>query len=206
MKILDNLIYIKNNHFKINWDEVNKIKEFNILTKTEQNPYWHGEIYVHRHISSVVEHAIKLFNDTSKLSYIMVISALFHDIGKGACTFFNEKKGTWSSPQHASIGSEITRNLLKDEEEDLVEIICWFVENHMKPLEIYDSDRPIKEIIKLSNNSPNIKFCTIENLLKLKQCDCLGSKMKTYDGWKEKLEFLKNIAIKYKCYNRPHSL
>lgn len=206
MAILDNLIYIKNNHFTVNWSEVDKIKEFHILTKTEQNPFWHSEIYVHRHTTEVVRHTIKLFNDTSKLSYIMVVSALFHDIGKGACTFFNKEKGTWSSPQHASVGAEITKKLLEGENEDLIEIISWFVLNHMKPLEIYESDRPIKEIIKLSNNSPNIKYCTIENLLKLKECDCLGAKMKKYDGWKEKLEFLKNIAIKYKCYNRPHSL
>ena len=206
MELLNNLIYIKNNHFTVNWDEVDKIKEFHVLTETEQNPFWHSEIYVHKHTIEVVRHIIKLFNDTSKLSYIMVASALFHDIGKGACTFFNKEKGTWSSPQHASVGADITKKLLDGEDEDLIEIISWFVLNHMKPLEIYDSDRPIKEIIKLSNNSPNIKYCTIENLLKLKQCDCLGSKMKKYDGWKEKLEFIKNIAIKYKCYNRPHNL
>lgn len=206
MKILDKIILIKNDHYVVNWDEVSKIKEFEVLTRTEQNPYWHGEIYVHHHISSVTKFAIKKFNKIDKLSYIMIISALFHDIGKGACTYFNETKGTWSSPNHADVGEEITKKLLKDEDEDLVEIICWYVKNHMKPLEIFDSKRPIKELIKLSNNSPNIRFCTIENLLKLKECDCLGSKMKEYDGWKEKLEFLKNIAIKYKCYNRPYTL
>ena len=206
MALLDKLIYVKNNHYAIKWDEVNKIKEFEILSKTEQNPYWHSEIWVHHHTKMVVEQAIKLFNDVSKTSYIMIISALFHDIGKGACTFFNEEKGTWSSPKHAEIGAEITRQLLNGEDEDLIEIICWFVKNHMKPLEIYDGERPIKELLMLSNTSPNIRFCTIENLLKLKQCDCMGSKMKAYDHWREKLEFLKNVAVKYKCYNRPHSL
>lgn len=206
MNVLEKIIYIKKNHYAINWDEVNKIPEFNILCETEQNPYWHGEIWVHHHTSSVVKHTIKKFNTIDKLSYVMIISALFHDIGKGACTYFNETKGTWSSPQHAEIGEEITKRILKDEEEDLVEIICWFVKNHMKPLHIVDSERPIKELIKLSNTSPNIRFCTIENLIKLKECDCKGSKMQEYDGWKEKLEFLKNIAIKYKCYNKPYDL
>ena len=206
MGILNKLIKIKNNHYVVDWDEVKKIQEFNILSKTEQNPYWHGEIYVHHHIKMVVEQAMKIYNKIDKNCYIMIISALFHDIGKGACTYFNEQKGTWSSPKHAEIGAEITKQLLKDDDEDISEVICWFVENHMKPLEIYDSNRPIKDLIQLSNKSPNIKYCTIENLLNLKRCDCLGSKMKEYDNWKEKLDFLKSIAIKYKCYNRPHNL
>lgn len=206
MAILNNLIYIKKNHYAVKWDEVSKIKEFDILSKTEQNPLWHSEIWVHHHTKMVVENAIKLFNDTSKLSYVMIVSALFHDIGKGACTYFNEEKGTWSSPNHAEIGAKITEELLKDEDEDLIEIICWFVRNHMKPLELYDSKRPIKDLLKLSNTSPNVRFCTIENLFNLKQCDCNGSKMKVYDGWKEKLDFLKNVAIKYKCYNKPYDL
>lgn len=206
MGILDRLIKIKNNHYSVNWDEVSKIPEFDVLTRTEQNPYWHGEIWVHRHTREVVRYAESLFNTLDKNSFIMIASALFHDIGKGACTYFNDEKGTWSSPNHASVGAEITKKLLENDDEDISEIICWFVENHMKPLEIYDSNRPIKDLIKLSNNSPNIKYCTIENILKLKQCDCNGSKMKVYDNWKEKLEFLKSIAIKYKCYNRPHSL
>lgn len=204
--ILNDLIYIKNNHYNINWDNVSKIEEFKVLENTEQNPYWHGEIYVHHHTHSVVSNAIKKYNNLDKISYIMILSALFHDIGKGACTFFNEQKGTWSSPKHAEIGAEITKKLLKDEDEDIVEIICWYVKNHMKPLEIYDSDKPTRNLLKLSNTSPNIKYCTIENLLKLKECDCLGSKMKEYDGWRAKLEILKNIAIKYKCYNKPHDL
>lgn len=206
MAILDKLIYIKNNHYKVNWDEVQKISEFDVLSRTEQNPFWHSEIWVHHHVKMVVEQVCKMFNNLDKISFIMIASALFHDIGKGACTYFNNEKGTWSSPNHAEVGAEITRKLLEDDDEDIAEIICWFVKNHMKPLEIFESKRPIKDLIMLSNNSPNIRYCTIENLLALKRCDCLGAKMKKYDGWKEKLEFLKNIAIKYKCYNRPHSL
>ena len=80
MAILNNLIYIKKNHYAVKWDEVSKIKEFDILSKTEQNPLWHSEIWVHHHTKMVVENAIKLFNDTSKLSYVMIVSALFHDI------------------------------------------------------------------------------------------------------------------------------
>ena len=35
---------------EIKWDEVWKIPEFEILKTVEQNPYWHGEIYVSQHI------------------------------------------------------------------------------------------------------------------------------------------------------------
>lgn len=42
------------------WDEVWKIPEFKKLQTTEQNPYWHGEIYVSRHIEQVVNEIYKL--------------------------------------------------------------------------------------------------------------------------------------------------
>ena len=196
------------------WVFIKSIPQFAVLEQTLQSPKWHSEgENVIDHVRLCVNSACDYFSSRSRYGefdestiYTIMLAVLFHDIGKGACTFFNKEKGTWSSPKHAEVGEEITKKLLKDEDEDLVEIICWFVKNHMKPLEIYDSNRPIKELIKLSNTSPNIKFCTIENLLKLKECDCKGAKMKEYDGWREKIDFLKNIAIKYKCYNKPYDL
>ena len=57
MALLDKLIYIKNNHYAIKWDEVSKINEFHILSETEQNPVRHSEIWVHHHTKMVVEQA-----------------------------------------------------------------------------------------------------------------------------------------------------
>ena len=205
-KLLDIIILKKKGKYIVDWNEVWKNENFKKLLTTEQNPYWHKENLVSIHTKYVVEQMYKYANDDSYLSYILIVSALFHDIGKGECTFFNNDKGTWSSPQHAKVGAEITRNMLSEENEDFIDVICWFVENHMKPLEIYDSKQQIKDLIKLSNSSPNIKYCNIENLFKLKNCDCLGSKMVKYDGWVEKLNYLKNLAKKYKCFYRPQEL
>ena len=41
----------------------------------------------------------------------------------------------------------------------------------------------------------------LENLIKLKICDCLGSVMTKEDGWREKLNYIKEIAIRENCYN-----
>lgn len=52
-EILDKII--DHTTLEINWDEVWKIPEFKKLKTVEQNPYWHGEIYVSEHTKNVVE-------------------------------------------------------------------------------------------------------------------------------------------------------
>ena len=80
----------------VNWDEVWKIPEFAILKTTKQNPYCHMEGVVSEHTKKVVEAIYELcpLEDGDILSsvgdasqrymkrYILVLSALFHDINK----------------------------------------------------------------------------------------------------------------------------
>lgn len=196
------------------WDEVWKIPEFKKLQTTEQNPYWHGEIYVSRHIEQVVNEIYKLCPiETSDVfmsvgdgsvrwqkRFYLMLAALFHDIGKGVTTKWNDEEQTWKSPHHAKVGEQITRKLLWDEDFTLREIVCSLVGNHMKPLYIYDSDNPIHRVIRLSE-----ELVPFEWLLTLKTADCQGSIIKEYDGWREKLDYAKEIAVKYECLNKQYT-
>lgn len=196
------------------WDEVWKIPEFKILQTTEQNPYWHGEIYVSKHIEQVVNEVYKLCpvepNDCLmsvgegvirwQKRFYLILAALFHDIGKGVTTKWNDEEGTWKSPHHAKVGEQITRRLLWEENYTTREMICSLVGNHMKPLYIYDSDNPVNRVIKLAED-----IVPFEWLLTLKTADCQGANIKEYDGWREKLEYAKEIAEKYNCLNNQYS-
>ena len=195
---------VKNKKFVINWDEVFKIEEFKILKTIPQNPMWHYENFVSNHIMYVANYALEMFGNNSDnyLSRIMVLSAIFHDIGKGETTIYNNEKKSWSSPKHADVGEKITKELLRfwRYPPTIIEQICFFVKNHMKIFELYDNPNIKEELHKIANERKDV-ICTIENLLKLKRCDCLGSIMTVEDGWREKLEEIRKVAISEKCYN-----
>lgn len=200
MKILEKIINLDT--CTINWDEVWKIPEFKKLQETEQNPQWHGEGNVGIHTKMVyqaMDKLVPLTNDNKKHRLALVCAALFHDIGKGETTIWDKDKDAWSSPKHAIVGEKMTRRLLWDEDFSIREEICELVRNHMKPYYFSESETPVRDIIRMSHSCKSIK-----NLLLLKEADCTGSIMKEYDGWKDKLEYMKNFAIEHKCFEEPY--
>ncbi len=204
MKISDIIDF---NDYTVKWDEVAKIKEFKILQETEQTPIWHAEGVVWNHLQRVVDEMYKLVpydgeNDLYRL--IMVLSALFHDIGKGETTFFSEEKQDWSSPKHDKAGEHITRRLLWDADFIVRESVCYFVRNHMKPLYISESHNKLYDVVFLSHDSCNLKYCTNENLIKMKEADCRGSIMMKEDGWQDKLEYARMLCQEQNCYTQPY--
>lgn len=201
---MTDIFLIKENKFVINWKEIFKVPEFSKLQNIPQNPMWHFENWVSIHTMYVTNFALEIFgNDSSVyLNRIMALSALFHDIGKGETTIFNETKQSWSSPLHAERGAEITREILTRWKypNTIIEQICFFVKYHMTPLNLYGTTNISEELHKIASERKD-GICTIENLIKLKICDCLGSVMTKEDGWREKLNYIKEIAIRENCYN-----
>lgn len=207
MKLLEKII--NQDTYMVNWDEVAKIPEFGVLKKTEQNPKWHSEGNVWNHTVNVVNEIYKLvpYNESDKIfsdmrhqrRLVMVAAALFHDIGKGATTKWSDEKGSWTSPRHAPVGEQITRRLLWDEDFFVREKICSLVRNHMKPLYIYDSEAPVRDVIFLAEEP-----VSFNDLITLKIADCLGAIQTEEDGWRDKLEYAKEIAQDYKCLENPY--
>ena len=194
----DDFIIVENDRIRINWDFVLSIDEFKLLSKTWQNPKWHFEHDVLTHTKYVTNLSLEMFgNFNDRVCKIFLILALFHDVGKGVCTRFNVDKMSWSSKNHEMESDIILRRLLAEDED--LEIISFFVRNHMKPLKIfetYDSkEEIINEVCKIQEETDN-ELRTIDNLIKFKRCDCLGAIMQAEDGWREKLEMLKEISLK----------
>ena len=202
MKILFKLINKKT--LTVNWDYVYKLKQFSILKHTKQSQKWHAEGNVNIHTENVVNEIYKLipeFNDKQLYNrrLILVAAALFHDIGKGVTTVYNEKSGTYTSYNHDIEGEKIARKMLWDEDIEIREKICTLVRNHMIPLRLNDSNKKY-ELIKLS-----MENVTIEDLLTLKMADCNGSIHEEYDYWKEKLKDLENFSLKINCFRNRYN-
>lgn len=160
--------------FEYKWDYIETIPEFAILKDCEQNPKWHSEGTAWEHSKLVaqaaIDYCVKYYydKDCECDNKILLLSALFHDIGKGVTTEF--KKGNWHAYGHETASEKITRRLLWDEDIYIRETVCSLVRWHMEPLRIAESSKYMEKIFKLKLN---VNF---ELLLKLKRFDILGSK------------------------------
>lgn len=162
------------------WDEVLKIPEFQVLTKTPQNKLWHTEGSAWEHTRLVTEcmlNNIKYEEGYKDYDFrtILVLSALFHDIGKGVTTVLGEDR-LYHCPYHAIKGADITKDYLNNYTElsnQYKEAIVSLVKYHMQPLYILSKGKnSSKYILNLVNKLNCIDF---ESLLLLKYCDCGGS-------------------------------
>lgn len=200
-KLTNKIFYVENEQLFYDWKKIEKIPEFSVLKKCEQNPRWHSEGDAWRHTKLVCEAMEKRLKD-SNYTYkkhpqtvkLLMTAALFHDVGKGVTTQF--KKGNWHAYGHEVEGEKITRRLLWDEGYEFREHVCGLVRWHMEPLRVFDNSKDVLEkIAKLSK-------CThIANLCLLKLCDIDGSHQSPECSTSEE-----DIAKINELYNMAHYL
>ena len=101
---------------KISWQDFeNTLMQpiFLAMAQTKQNPEYHGEIDVLSHTKAVCEALLyepEYQKGNKREKIVLFLAALFHDIGKIKCTVLED--GVYRSPNHARIGSIITREIL----------------------------------------------------------------------------------------------
>ena len=198
MRIKD-LVDVKN--FKYNWEYIETIPEFAKLKECEQSKKWHGEGNVWIHTQRVCEEAVNLChklawrNETTWATQLLV-SALFHDIGKGVTTIF--KKEDWHAYGHEIESEKITRRLLWDEGFEVREPICALVRWHMEPLKVFESKHYVEKILEISKVVPSWHI-----LLYLKECDVRGSQPSNETATKIdllKLGDLNRLTSRLNCF------
>ncbi len=207
MKLTDKIFYVENEQLFYDWKKIEKIPEFAVLKKCEQNPRWHGEGNCWEHTKRVceaMEKKLKFYRITYKKhpfeATLLMTAALFHDIGKGVTTTY--KKGNWHAYGHEMEGEKITRRILWDCGFDFREQVCSLVRWHMDPLRVFESNKEILEKIgRLS------KHCNLKHLCLLKTCDIEGSvqdpECSTRDVDLAKIEELMVIAQHMGCSSKP---
>lgn len=186
--------YFKYCDYKINWDYVDKIPEFQKLKECEQNPVWHAEGNAYIHTRKAVEAAEELILDERFRDLdakIAMMAVLFHDIGKGVTTEF--KKGAWHAYGHEAAGDKIARRILWDSPLHERELICSCVRNHMRILRFADSKNVLKDMVDASDEY-GFRW---DYQLFVKMCDNMACEMQDkseYDKDMAKLDALYEIA------------
>ena len=180
---------------KYNWDLIETIPEFIALKGCQQNPRWHKEGNAWNHTKLVCEAAQELVTSDIKarpkhMNIILLVAALFHDIGKGVTTKLG-KDGNWHAYGHEIEGERLTRLILWDEDWYAREQVCALVRWHMEPSFVFDKKDYLERIIEINDET------YFEYLVDLKMCDlkgCIQDDEKFKEVEIEKLNCLKKIT------------
>ena len=87
-----------------------KYNQLDILKGVRQNPAYHAEGDVYTHTGMVCGQAVELAEWgglTNRQQELLFLAAAFHDIGKPACTKWED--GKWTSPKHTLVGEQVFR-------------------------------------------------------------------------------------------------
>jgi putative nucleotidyltransferase with HDIG domain len=126
------------------------------METTQQNPRWHMEGSAKNHTIKCVENMQKFMHETISVQWhkrLMVLSALFHDIGKPSTTFMGDD-GNWHSYGHENVGAKLTREMLWDWDIYEREFIANMVRFHMEPLFVFKQKDPDKAIKRMMSTVP----------------------------------------------------
>jgi tRNA nucleotidyltransferase (CCA-adding enzyme) len=132
---------------------------------------YHKEGDVFTHTMLVLDTLATSYRDTATNPIGLMLSALFHDLGKIKAT--TTENGEVHSYKHEMYGVEIAFNALYriTEENDLINYVLNMVENHMRPHHLYNSESHIKKTNKMFDES-----VSPSDLIYLAYADTLSAK------------------------------
>lgn len=192
----------------INWDYIYSIPEFAALKTLHQSPKWHSESeYVSGHVEKVIKEAVDYIDSRINVSDykeydILLLAAIFHDIGKSTTTFLKESDGLWHHYGHEIESEKLTRRILWDLGCEVREPVCQLVRWHMEPFNIMKSKDKVYKMIDLSYKVPSIEL-----LYLLKKFDMIGSVAKDKSMTKNDSYILDGFASLAKdllCFYYPN--
>ncbi len=162
--------------FLRNCEWVQYYPELFAMIRCKQDTTWHPEGDVWTHTLHCMDAFARERLDDSEEDLIVGYAVLCHDMGKPATTVLED--GRIRSPGHESLGKSLTRNYLArmTYQEELIEAIVPLVGNHMRPVELYQSNAGDSAIRRLAH-----KVKRIDRLVRVARADEQGRPPRSHD-------------------------
>lgn len=178
-------------------DKIPNIKKhFDIMANTLQDNIWHGEGDVMTHTMMVLEEVEKL-NIPEKNKQILRYVAALHDIGKP--NTYSIEDGRIRSHGHNKVGYHIALELLDSTDTEFIDVleIINLIRYHGKPVWLFESDEPERDVIQRSME------CNLMNLYHFARCDNMGRIASDINDNLTKIEYFKEVSESLNCFNNP---
>ena len=198
----------------IDWYGIgNALSSFVIpMSRTEQNPAFHGEGDVWTHTKMVCEALVQLdsFRGLAREpQQALFLAALVHDVGKIPATRWED--GKWTSPNHALVGSKMARQFLwqeldlcgTPEKQQLRETVCLLLRYHSFPPHAIDDPDGKRKLLAMAANGKNCPMFTVELLCALCEADALGRECGDKAHMLEQMQLCRELAKESRCFDRP---
>jgi len=180
------------------------------MSRTEQNPAFHGEGDVWTHTKMVCEALVTLDsfrNLAEEEQEAVFLAALLHDIGKIPTTRWEDNK--WTSPNHTLVGSKMARQFLwqqlglcgTPEKQQLRETVCFSVRYHSFPPHAIDDPDGKRKLIAIAANGWTCPMFTIELLCVLCEADAMGRECVDKAHMLEQVGLCAELAKESGCYD-----
>ena len=180
------------------------------MARTPQNPKYHGEGDVWTHTKLVCKALTEdreFWDLPQSRRSILFLAALFHDVGKPACTRWED--GRWTSPNHGSVGAGILRRFLwqecglcgTPEKQQLRESICNLVRYHAVPAHIISDPDAHRRLRRIAANGSLMPEFSLELLCLLSGADARGRISEDLEDMRYRTELARELAIEGECYH-----
>jgi len=154
---------------EINWPGLEQVARFQEMAACPQHQEYHAEGDVLTHTKMVVKELVDLpeFQQlSSENQWILLLAAIFHDIGKPKVTVLEE--GIWRAPNHSAVGALIAREIMYREgiDRNIRETVCSLVRLHQKPFFIFKNsdERTLLRCAEVVSYNMLATFAKADNL------------------------------------------
>lgn len=182
------------------------------MSRTEQNPVYHGEGDVWTHTRLVCEALLGLEEFRAlagQQRQTVFLACLLHDIGKIHATRWED--GRWTSPNHSLIGAKMARAFLWQElglcgtaeKQQLRETVCLLIRYHSTPPHAIDDPQGKRKLRSIAANGQLCPDFTLKLLCLLSRADILGRISADKPRLLEQVELCAELAKESICYESP---